>query len=98
MRWFFTQPFFDVDHANQYLEKLNNTEIFIGISPVLTEQSKNYWTKVNKVNFSKDFELSLSYNSKLAKQLINLAEDTQNHSYLIPIKAPLITYLDLVFK
>lgn len=98
MTVFLLNLFFDIEHAKEYLEKLNNTEIFIGISPVITENSKNYWTNVNKVNFSKDFELSLSYNSKLAKQLIKLANDTNNHSYIMPIKAPLTTYLDLVFK
>jgi len=90
---FFTQPIFDLSLAKLYLDQFHDTQLFLGISPVLTETSLNYWITRNKAFFPKGFQTDLSYNCTLSKQIINLTQSAGQHNYLMPIKAPLIEYL-----
>ena len=90
---FFTQPFFDASLAKQYLKNLENTSVFLGISPVLTEKSKHYWKFVNNVKFNNDFKIDFEYNIKLGKELISLSKEYSQHCYIMPIRASLDTYL-----
>lgn len=94
---FFTQPFFDADLAKLYLDQLDTTTVFLGISPVTTEKSKHYWEDKNNVTFPSSFELSLSANAKVANKLIALAEDYHQHIYMMPIRVDAATYLAEVY-
>ena len=89
----FSQPFFDVRLA-QFFEKIvQGTPLFFGISPVLSETSRHYWATVNHVVFSPDFELTLDANAQLAADLIDHADESGQHVYLMPIKADPVVYL-----
>ena len=94
---FFTQPFFDSDQAKRYLDYFCDTIIFLGLSPVLTEKSQQYWERVNKVVFPKEFELTLDYNVMLNQQLIKLADLYKQHIYMMPIKMDVALYLGKVY-
>jgi len=94
---FFTQPFFDLDLASQYLAALSKTKIFLGSSPVLTESSKRYWETVNHVKFQKEFSIEFKANMVLAKSLMALSTQYQQHLYLMPIKLDLKPYLTELF-
>ena len=52
----------------------SNVDIFIGISPVMTQKSYDYWVRVNNVTFPQNFELSQNYNAKLAKELLSVSK------------------------
>ena len=94
---FFTQPFFDLELAAQYLKALSSTQLFLGSSPVLTEASKRYWETVNHVKFHKEFSTEFKDNMVLAKSLMALSSQYQQHLYLMPIKLELKTYLNALF-
>ena len=93
----FTQPIFDVHLVNMLLEHCQPCEWFIGISPVLTEKSYNYWTSRNNVVFPPNFELSMAHNVSLAKTIIQTCNDHAQHNYIMPITCGLSPYLDHVF-
>ncbi len=95
---FFTQPFFDKDLVRIYLEQLAGSTLFIGISPVLTERSLNYWITKNNAIFPRSFALDLQTNCEIAKEIITMAEQFNQNTYTMPIKAPLWEYLDGIFK
>jgi len=89
---FFTQPFFDIDHTDWYLSRLRHTQVFVGISPVLTEKSKNYWTVRNNVQFTPQFKLDLDYNIGLAKDLMKVSDSYAQHTYHMPITMDALDY------
>jgi len=90
---FFTQPFFDVQFARIFLDQLEGCEVYLGISPVTSEKSQNYWITRNKAIFPKGFNLSLEANCIVAKQLMALAKKYHQHTYHMPIKVSAATYL-----
>ncbi len=94
---FFTQPFFDPELARIYIEQLENEELFIGISPVLSDKSLAYWKTRNHAIFPKNFELSLEGNIQIGAQIVNVAKKYGKHTYLMPIKAPVVAYTKGVF-
>ena len=94
---FFTQPFFDPKLASIYCEQLSHSTLFIGISPVTSETSKNYWITRNKAIFPKEFKLNFEYNIQLAKKIMAIAEEHKQHTYLMPIKVNPINYLERLF-
>lgn len=94
----FTQPLFDVNLVNILLDQCNPCEWFIGISPVLTEKSYNYWTSRNNVVFPPHFNLSLNYNIKIAKDIIQQCKEKNQHNYIMPITCKLSPYLDLILN
>ena len=89
----FTQPTFDLNLANILLNCKPNWEWYIGISPVLTEKSFNYWKTRNNVIFQSDFECSMSYNIKIGSELIKLCKERNQNNYIMPIKTDLKSYL-----
>lgn len=94
----FTQPFFCEKEAQDYGEKLSNSELFFGVSPVLTDSSKKYWEEKNNVVFNDAFETTLEYNCRISKNILTVAKSMNQHSYIMPIKAPLDEYLSGMFK
>ena len=94
---FFSQPFFDIHLAESYLKRFKSCEFFVGIAPVTKQSSYDYWVSVNKVSFPSEFQLDLAYNCNLAKRLIDLANSYNQHSYLMPIKTPVASYLEGIF-
>ena len=89
----FTQPIFDLNLARLLLNLDLECEWFIGISPVLTKPSYQYWTTRNNVVFNADFNLTMDYNITIGKELINYCQKKNQHNYIMPIKTDLHSYL-----
>lgn len=90
---FFTQPFFDIRFIEIYAEILEDTEMFWGISPIITQRSMDYWTTRNNVIFPKEFEPNLEYNCNFAKRVIEFAMQSGGNIYFMPIKVNVDEYL-----
>lgn len=95
---FFTQPFFETELLSIYLNRLQGTEVFAGISPVTSQRSIGYWEKVNKVSFPKGFQTNLQYQAELGRDLLKVSESYNQHSYLMPITLSAVEYLRAVFN
>ena len=94
----FTQPVFDINLAKLILNLKINCEWFIGVSPVLTEKSLNYWISRNNVVFPASFKPSFEYNVKLGKEIIQICKDLNQNNYLMPIKTDINQYLNKLFN
>ena len=95
---FFSQPFFDPDLARIYIEQLEGSSLFIGISPVTTEKSRNYWLTRNNVFFPKNFDIRFEAQVELTQQMIALTKKLNQHNYLMPITIDVYTYIKQVFS
>lgn len=90
---FFTQPFFDLRLMEIYHDLLQGREVFWGISPVLSERSKDYWDNLNNAIFPPDFQPTLEWNRQLAKDALAFARNTGSNLYFMPIRIDLVEYL-----
>ncbi len=90
---FFTQPFFDIRLLEIYAEKIETKNIYWGISPVISEQSKLYWETRNRAVFPKDFEHNLEWNVKFSKKVLEFSKNNNYNVYFMPIKIDLKEYL-----
>ena len=95
---FFTQPFFDLDNFIIYKQHLPNVELFLGVSPVLTENNKLYWKNINKVVFPKGFQTTMQWNESFAHDVLELVTKEQINVYFMPIKIDLFDYFTRVFR
>mgnify|MGYP001297975153 CR=1 FL=1 len=94
----FTQPLFDINLAELLINQPFNTDLFIGISPVVDQKSYQYWCNRNQAFFPKSFQLTTEYNCNLAKSIIELCKTNHQHNYLMPIKIDPKEYLNGVFN
>ena len=90
---FFTQPFFDIRLMDIYQGLLPDVNIFWGVSPVLTENSQNYWENKNNAVFPPDFVPSMEWNREFARQAVEFARKHDNNIYFMPIRTDLKEYL-----
>ncbi|MCM8541021.1 MAG: methylenetetrahydrofolate reductase [Lentisphaeraceae bacterium] len=90
---FFTQPFFDTRFMDLYAEQLNGSEIYWGVSPVMGDRSRSYWENRNNAFFPADFEPTLEWNRKFAKEALDFAKGRNDNIYFMPIKTSLTDYL-----
>jgi len=90
----FTQPLFDPQLTQFLLNSSLGATWYIGISPVLTQPSFNYWVTRNHVVFRQDIELTMDYNIRMGRDILALCEQYNQHNYIMPIKTPLRGYLD----
>lgn len=95
---FLTQPFFDLRLIDIFTEKLRGKEVYIGISPVTNEKSQSYWESRNRAYFPKDFQLTMDWNVKFAKEVIGYCSQNDFNTYLMPIRINLEVYLGGIFK
>jgi len=91
---FFTQPFFDLRLMEIYQGFLQDINIFWGISPVLTENSQNYWENKNNAIFPPEFQPTLDWNRDFAGKALQFARDTGGNAYFMPIRTDIVKYLD----
>jgi len=91
---FFTQPFFDRRLMEIYHDLLSGVETFWGISPVMSVRSKDYWDNLNNAIFPPDFEPTLEWNRRFARQALDFARQTDSSLYFMPIRVDLVEYLD----
>lgn len=87
---FFTQPFFDIRLFDIYAELLQSYEVFWGVSPVLSMNSKNYWETRNKVIFPKNFSPTLEWNRDFARAVLGRITSMDGNAYFMPIKASVL--------
>jgi len=90
---FFTQPFFDMRLLEIYYDQLSDCDVYWGVSPVLTEGSKNYWEAKNNVVFPKDFTPNMEWNTQFGKDVLSFAQANSQNVYYMPIRADVIEYL-----
>lgn len=90
---FFTQPFFDLRLMEIYRDLLAGLEVFWGISPVMSERSKDYWDNLNNAIFPPDFEPTLEWNRNFAKQALDFVMESESNIYFMPIRVDLVEYL-----
>jgi methylenetetrahydrofolate reductase (NADPH) len=91
---FFTQPFFDLRLMEIYQGFLADCNVYWGVSPVMTENSQNYWENKNNAVFPPDFQPSLDWNRDFARRALQFAKDTGGNLYFMPIRTDIIAYLD----
>jgi methylenetetrahydrofolate reductase (NADPH) len=91
---FFTQPFFDLRLMEIYHDLLSGLEVFWGISPVMSERSKDYWDNLNNAIFPPDFSPTLDWNRQFARRALEFVQRTGSSLYFMPIRIDLVAYLD----
>ncbi len=89
---FFSQPFYDIRMIEIYAEHLQGIEMFIGLSPITTLPSMNYWEIKNKVKFPKNFKAEHDWNIDFSNKVIAMAKETGFNIYFMPIKINLEDY------
>jgi methylenetetrahydrofolate reductase (NADPH) len=89
----FTQPFFDLGLLGVCADLLPRTEIFWGISPVLTPATRRYWEVKNRAVFPSGFEPTLAWSRTLASKCLEWAREIDASLYFMPIRLGLSEYL-----
>lgn len=95
---FFTQPFFDLHFLRMYADILQKQEVYWGLSPVISNQSKLYWENKNNVVFPSSFSPSIEWNIDFAKKAIDYLESFETNIYFMPVKVSTSEYLTKVFS
>ncbi len=90
---FLTQPFFDLRLMEIYHGFLENCSIYWGVSPVLTENSRNYWENKNNATFPPDFKPTLEWNRDFARKALQFARENGGNIYFMPIRTDIAAYL-----
>ena len=91
---FFTQPFFDLRLMDIYQGFLQDFTIFWGVSPVLTENSRNYWENKNNAIFPPDFVPTMEWNREFARKALEFARENGGNLYFMPIRTNIGDYLE----
>ena len=91
---FFSQPFFDLRLMEIYQGFMQNCTVYWGVSPVLTENSQNYWENKNNAVFPPDFKPTLEWNRDFAKKALEFARSNNDNVYFMPIRTDIAAYLD----
>lgn len=89
---FFSQPFYDIRMIEIYAEHLQDTELFIGLSPITTLASMNYWEVKNKVKFPQSFEAEYEWSINFSNKVIDMAREVGFNIYFMPIRINLADY------
>ncbi len=87
-----SQPFFDMRLLEIYSDFIPADKVFWGISPVVTEKSKNYWERMNHAIFPTDYEASYAWNIAFAKKVMAFSQARGSHIYFMPIRIDLEKY------
>jgi methylenetetrahydrofolate reductase (NADPH) len=95
---FMSQPFFDLRLLEIFAEYLEGKEVFWGISPVLSESSRNYWESRNRAIFPRSFRPDLDWNIGFGRRVLRFCEAQGFHLYLMPIKVDVPAYLSGIFE
>ena len=93
---FFTQPYFDIELLNKWMNALSEHVVYWGLSPVLSEKSQKYWETRNLVKFPKGFTPDLDWNAQFAADAIELINSRDSALYFMPIRIPVVDYLNAI--
>lgn len=91
-RGYFSQPFYDKRLIDIYAEHMQGLETFIGISPITTQASMNYWEVKNKVKFPLSFRPDYDWNVSFANDVMASAAANGLNVYFMPIRIDLERY------
>jgi methylenetetrahydrofolate reductase (NADPH) len=94
---FFSQPFFDLRLLEIYAEFLPGRQVFWGISPVISQASRNYWESRNRAIFPKAFRADLSWNVEFGRRVLGFCQANNFNLYLMPVKVDMAAYLSGLF-
>jgi methylenetetrahydrofolate reductase (NADPH) len=89
----FTQPFFDVRLMEVFGELLEGLEVFWGVTTVTSRRSQQYWQTRNRAVFPADFEPTLEWNRRLARDALAFTEMHGGNIYFMPIRTKVCDYL-----
>ena len=89
---FFSQPFYDKRLIDIYAEHMQGLETYIGISPITTQASMNYWEVKNKVKFPTSFRPDYDWNVMFANDVMTSAAANGLNVYFMPIRIDLERY------
>jgi len=90
---FFTQPFFDLRLMDLYRDQIPGVEVWWGISPVLSLNSKHYWENKNNAVFPPDFTPTLDWNRNFAIKALEFVRSGEGNIYFMPIRTNIQKYL-----
>ncbi|QWF71303.1 methylenetetrahydrofolate reductase [Methylomonas paludis] len=93
---FFSQPFYDSRMIEIYAEQMTGLETYIGISPITSTASMNYWEVKNKVKFPSGFRPDYQWNVAFANNLIDSIIASKLNIYFMPIRVDLQRYFKSV--
>jgi methylenetetrahydrofolate reductase (NADPH) len=89
---FFSQPFYDSRMIDIYAEQMQGLDTYIGLSPITSQASKQYWEVKNKVRFPADFRPDYDWNIAFANRVIVDANNIGLNIYFMPIRIDLQKY------
>jgi methylenetetrahydrofolate reductase (NADPH) len=89
----FSQPFFDLRLMQVWSELLAGCELWWGVSPVLRPQTRRYWETKNQAFFPADFEPTMKWSRRFARQALEWVTRCDHNLYFMPIRAELGEYL-----
>jgi len=95
---FMSQPFFDLRLLEIYAEYLEGRTVFWGLSPVVSESSRNYWEARNRAIFPKQFRADLGWNVDFGRRVLSFCGTHNFNLYLMPIKIDVHPYLRALFS
>ncbi|MCL2130216.1 MAG: methylenetetrahydrofolate reductase, partial [Treponema sp.] len=94
---FFSQPFFDLRLIEIYAEYLEGKNVFWGISPVISNASRNYWESRNRAIFPRSFKPDLRWNIDFGRRVLDFCRNTGFNLYMMPVRLDIGTYLAELF-
>ncbi|GAB1482336.1 methylenetetrahydrofolate reductase [Treponema sp.] len=95
---FMSQPFFDLRLLEIYAEYLEGRTVFWGLSPVVSESSRDYWEARNRAIFPRSFTPSLDWNIDFGRRVLNFCQSDNFELYLMPIRLDISVYLQGLFS
>ena len=90
----FTQPFFDLRLLEVWADLVADIPVFWGFTSVVGERSARYWKTRNGVVFPRDFEPTLAWSRRLAREALAFAGERDASLYFMPIRVGPRTYLE----
>ncbi len=90
---FFSQPFFDLRLMEVWSELLAGCEVYWGITPVVRPRQRLWWETKNRAVFPADFEPTLKWNRRFAREVLDWAQRRDTNLYFMPIRTDLVAYL-----
>lgn len=91
---FFTQPFFDLNLLDIYMDALQGVDVFWGISPVYHATSQSYWENKNSVVFPSHFQATEDWNISFGRKMLTRVQQHGGNVYFMPIRVNTGNYLN----
>lgn len=93
---FFSQPFYDSRLIEIFAEHMPGLETYIGLSPITSKASMNYWEVKNKVKFPVGFRPDYDWSVEFANRVLGLASEAGLNIYFMPIRIDLDKYFSRI--